>query len=142
MISSTKPTLSSLLTPKTYSNTSTSPTPSQHKEHAVNKYQLKELNYSAHADDLDSDDPNVRTFQVIYHGMKIGIFIKYPNAVLSGQFDYLAAPPRQMVSFRPGDGDWHVKELSGEDFYVFSTELEACDYLNDCYQSYLDLIAS
>lgn len=128
--------------PKTYSNTSTSPTPSQHKEHTVTKYQLKELDYSAHADDFDSDDPNVRTFQVIYHGMTIGIFIKYPNAVLSGQFDYLAAPPRQMVSFRPGDGDWHVKELSGEDFYVFSTELEACDYLNDCYQSYLDLIAS
>ena len=108
----------------------------------MTKYQLKELDYSAHADDFDSDDPNVRTFQVIYHGMTIGIFIKYPNAVLSGQFDYLAVPPREVAAFRPDDGDWHVKELSGEDFYVFSTELEACDYLNGCYQIFLALTES
>ena len=142
MISSTRPTLSSLLMPKTYSNTSTSPTPSQHKERTVTKYQLKELDYSSLEDDPDFDDPNVKTFLVMRYGMKLGIVIKYPNAVLSGEFDHLAAPPREMVCFRPGDGDWHVKELSGEDFYVFSSELEACDYLNDCYQTYLDLTAS
>ena len=104
----------------------------------MTKYQLKEINC------LESLDENsgVRCFDVMHYGMDIGFLIRDERAMRTREIEYIAVPPREMVPFRPADGDWRVQELNGEDFYAFSSELEACDYLNDCHQTFLDLVAS
>lgn len=105
----------------------------------MTKYRFKELDYSKRT---DYESSGVRGFLVMHYGMNIGFLMRDERAMRTRGIEYIAVPPREMVPFRPADGDWHVQELEGEDFYVFSTELEACDYLNDCYQTYLDLTAS
>lgn len=108
----------------------------------MNKYQIKEVDYLERLDRDDYENSGVRGFYVMRYGMNIGFLMRDERAMRTRGIEYIAVPPREMVPFRPADGDWRAQELEGEDFYAFSTELEACDYLNDCYQTFLDLTAS
>lgn len=111
----------------------------------MNKYSFSELDRSEYESELVTNDPYVACFYTFLDEEYLGMIIrwsKYRENRPSGEFNYLASPPREMVPFRPADGDWSVQELAGEDYYVFSTLREACDYLNECHQTLLDLTAS
>lgn len=111
----------------------------------MNKYSFSELDRSEYESELVTNDPYVACFYTFLNEDYLGLIIRWSNYREnhpSGEFNYLASPPRAMVPLRPAEGDWHVQELAGEDYYVFSTLREACDYLNDCHQTLLDLTAS